>query len=266
MIQHLTYKEHHRLAYTVAGDPRGAPVLVQHGLIASIDSGALFQPLIDLGARVICIARPGYGASTPYEMKNMAEWGELAGLVVDDLGLESFNVLGISSGAPYAYAIGYRFPRRAHGVYILSGTPALYSDAVLACWPYPVDRTAGLADLRRLAHDLFFSGLAPAALEQADIRDSMANDCFGIGQDFLLRCRDWGFSLGGVSTPVVMHHSRADESVPLAAAELTAAMLPHCRLDVSEKDEHFSPAVLEAFIQTALAGAVRAVGGGSRGG
>lgn len=249
----LPYHNHHTLAYADYGDPGGYPVLVQHGLIASIREAGLFNQLTALGARVICVARPGYGASSPYRMKNMAEWGEIAAVLVDRLQLEQFDVFGISSGAPYAYALGQRFPERVRHIFILSGTPALFARAVQAHWPYPVNPQAGLPELQALAEELFFAHLPPAALAAADVRDARMNACFGIAQDLHLRCSDWGFRLEELIPPVLMRHSRADAAVPWITAQITAGLLRSCQLELTENAEHFSQAVLDDFITTTLA-------------
>ena len=59
-----------------------------------------------------------------------------------------------------------------------------------------------------------------------------------------------------ITTPQghILINSSLDTSVPLITAELTSKMLPHCRLEIKENDEHFSPAVLDDFIKTAMAG------------
>jgi pimeloyl-ACP methyl ester carboxylesterase len=253
MIQTVRHHTHKVLAYTQFGDPRGFPVLVQHGLIASITDQALFHQLVDLGARLICIARPGYGQSSPYEMENMAEWGDIAALLIDELKLPCFDVLGISSGAPYSYAIGVRFPEKTRRIFILSGTPALYDEQVLSYWPYPVSKNASLAEMQKLAYELFFSNLSPADLRKDDIRDSMMNDCFGIAQDLKLRCVDWGFPLSAVTANVIMRHSRSDASVPFITAELTSKLLPNCFLEPRENEDHFSQTGLDDFIRAFMA-------------
>ena len=157
MKQILRYKNEYSLSYADYGNKKGYPILVQHGLIASITDYHLFDRLIESGTRLICIARPGYGASSSYRMENMAEWGEIVAVLVDELGLSHFDVLGISSGAPYSYSIGYKFPEKARNIFVFSGTPALYDESVLALWPYPVNKTASIPELEKLAHDLFFS-------------------------------------------------------------------------------------------------------------
>jgi len=42
---------------------------------------------------------------------------------------------------------------------IFSGIPALYDPKILSCWPYEVKKDASIAELEKLAHELFFSGL-----------------------------------------------------------------------------------------------------------
>ena len=252
MTQTVLYKDKHALSYAEYGNPTGYPILIQHGLIASIQGAAVFDRLVQCGARLICTARPGYGESSPYEMKNIGEWGELVSVLVDQLKLTRFDVLGMSSGAPYAYALGYAFPDQARNLFIFSGIPALYDDEVLAFWPYEVKKDASVAELQKLAHDLFFSNLSREDLDNLDISDSMRNNCFGLAQDFRLRVRDWGFRLSEVKQPVFMRHSKIDESVPFRTAVLTSKLLPDCRFEAKEHDVHFSPETLDDFIKVTI--------------
>lgn len=253
MTQTVQYKNGNTLAYAEYGDRHGYPILIQHGLIASIRDYHLFDRLMASGARLICIARPGYGASSPYQMQNLAEWGEIVAVLVEELKLSQFDLLGMSSGAPYSYAIGYKLPDRVRNIFIFSGTPALYADNVLALWPYPVNRQASIPELEKLAHVLFFSNLSAEDLLKNDIQDSRMNNCFGIAQDLKLRCVDWGFKLPDLKAYVVMQHSRADEAVPFVTAEITSKLLPNCRFEAREHEAHFSAELLDNFIKTAMA-------------
>jgi pimeloyl-ACP methyl ester carboxylesterase len=250
----IQYKNGNILSYLECGDQKGHPILIQHGMIASINDYHLFKRLIDAGTRLINIARPGYGESSPYVMKNIVEWGEIVSVLVDELGLAEFDVLGISSGAPYSYAIGYALPDRVRNLFILSGTPALYDEAVLSFWPYPVSKNVSIAEMQALAYELFFSHLSTADLEKDEIKDSLMYNCFGIAQDLKIRCLDWGFRLADVKARIVMRHSRSDDSVPFVTAEMTSQLLPDCRLEIKENDPHFSQEVLDDFICTIISG------------
>ncbi len=251
----LKYKRDFDLSYSDFGSPAGYPILIHDGLIASIEDFALFEKLSELGARLISIARPGYGLSSPYPMQNVAEWGEIVAVLVDQLQLPRFDVLGMSSGAPYSYAIGYRFPDKARNIFIFSGIPALYDEKVAAHWPYELKKDASIEEMQELAYRLFFSGISAQDQAQPDIKDSMMNNCFGPGLDFRIRCMDWGFSLSHVPQPVYMQHSRLDEG--FITAEMTSKMLPNCKFFARESAGHFSKELLDEFISTVMSGAVR---------
>jgi pimeloyl-ACP methyl ester carboxylesterase len=252
MIQTLEYADGQWLAYAEYGDTSGFPLLIQHGLIASIEDSHLFQVLLDKKLRLVCAARPGYGASSPYSLENLAEWGELAGCLLRELKIFRFDLLGMSSGAPYAYAIARRFPHLARHVYIFGGTPALYDAAVQAAWPYPSTAGQSLEELQDLAQELFFKDLSPEALAQPDIRDSLRNRGFGVAQDLKLRFADWGFTLAEVKQKVFMQHSKADDSVPFQTALRTADLLPNCELELLESGPHFSPEALSYFLDNTV--------------
>jgi pimeloyl-ACP methyl ester carboxylesterase len=183
-------------------------------LIASIDDCDLFDRLLQRQIRLICIARPGYGESSPHLLDSYVEWADIVSQLVQQLHLAQFDILGMSSGAPYSYAIGYKIPEKVGNIFILSGIPALYDEVVLSEWPYEPIRDVSMSGLEDLAHQLFFSNLTEEDLKRNDIRDSLMNHGFGVAQDLRLRFLDWGFRLSDVIGSVYMRHSRTDDSVP----------------------------------------------------
>jgi pimeloyl-ACP methyl ester carboxylesterase len=252
MNQFMRYNNGMVLSYAEYGKQDGYSILVQHGLIASIRDHHLFDRLIEAGVHLICIARPGYGESSPYSLSNMAEWGDIIALLVDTLNITQCDVLGMSSGAPYSYAIGRTLSKKVRNIFIFSGIPALYDERILALWPYEVRTHAHITDLEKLSKELFFSNLSTEDLLRNDIRDSMMHDCFGIAQDLKLRCVDWGFDLSEIRMPVYMQHSMQDTEVPFHTAEITATLLPRCLFDVRKSGGHFSDALLDDFIQMSM--------------
>jgi len=251
MTQIIRYQNGNSLSYSEYGDGKGYPILVQHGMMASIRDYHLFDSLIEAKKRVICIARSGYGESTPYQMENIAEWGKIVSVLVDILGLSQFDILGISSGAPYSYSIGYTLQDKVRRIFIFSGTPALYDDRVLALWPYPIKKNASIPEMQIVAKEVFFSNIRKEDMTRNDIRDSMMHDGFGIAQDLRIRCMDWGFKLSDMKSAVYMEHSRTDRDVPFVTAEMTAKLLPNCRMEAREGD-HFSEETLMQFIKNIM--------------
>jgi hypothetical protein len=184
-------------------------------------------------------------------LRNVAEWGDIVSGLIEQLQLSQFDVLCMSSGAPYSYAIGYRFPDKARNIFIYSGIPALYDDEIASHWPYPLKKKASITEMESLAHQLFFSSLSQEDLANQSIIDSMMNDIFGPALDFRIRCMDWGFKLSDVHQNVFMQHSRRDEG--FITAKMTSAMLPNCKFFARESEGHFSKPLLDEFIQAVMA-------------
>jgi pimeloyl-ACP methyl ester carboxylesterase len=187
-------------------------------------------------------------------MHSFAEWAEIVSVLIEELRLSQFDVLGSSSGAPYSYAIGQGLPDKVRNTYIFSGIPALYHPEVRAHWPYEMKPDASLAELKVVARELFFSQVSKADLKKSDIRDSKRNNCFGVAQDLRLRGRDWGFRLQDLRGIVYMRHSKEDEAVPLITAQLTSKLLPNCVLDIEQHGGHFSVEAFDDFIKAVIAG------------
>lgn len=226
--------------------------MVQHGLIATVRDDTLLHRLVDAGARVISIARPGYGESAPYPLAHVGEWGDMTAVLVNELGLAEFDVLGMSSGAPYSYAVGHTLADRVRNIYVLSGTPALYDARVRELWPYRLNQNATRAEMQQVAFELFFAQLSEQERARQDIQDSMRHDCFGIALDLTIRVKDWGFTLNEVPAKSYLRHSTLDPAVPVVTAERTAEILPHGELLKNESDVHFSPVLLDEFIDTII--------------
>lgn len=249
MKQILIYQNKYRLSYAEYGTKNGYPILIQHGLIASIDDHELFSRLINSNLRLICIARPGYGKSSPYVMRSFAEWADIVAVLVNELRLAQFDILGMSSGAPYSYAIGYKFPDKVCNIFIFSGITALYDEIALSYWPFEPIRNKTMPELEDMAHQFFFSNLTEEDLKRNDIRDSLMHNGFGVAQDLGLRFANWGFRLSEVKENVFMRHSKSDEAVPYKAAGRTSELLPNCQLELMEAGSHFSSEALDEFIR-----------------
>jgi pimeloyl-ACP methyl ester carboxylesterase len=89
------------LARLELGDPEGPPVFVFHGtpgsrLQVSFDE----RPIIATGVRFIAVDRPGYGHSTFYRGRRLADWSSDVASLADHLGIDRFAVIGVSGGGP----------------------------------------------------------------------------------------------------------------------------------------------------------------------
>jgi pimeloyl-ACP methyl ester carboxylesterase len=110
-----------RLAWREFGDLDGVPVVAVHG---SPDSSAVWALLDDaarrVGARVVAPDRPGFGASTPKAGRSILDWVGDLDVVTDHLGFDTYRLLAISGGSPYALAVARSHPDRIPHLGLLS--------------------------------------------------------------------------------------------------------------------------------------------------
>jgi len=104
--EECTLSDGRRLAYAVAGDPNGTPVIAHHGTPGSRLFATLFADAArDVGARLVVPDRPGYGYSTPPpDGWGWTNWRVDVEALLDAESIEEAAVLGFSGGGPFAIA------------------------------------------------------------------------------------------------------------------------------------------------------------------
>ena len=114
----MTLPDGRRLGFAEFGDPHGPLVLWFHG-----SPGARRQvppagrhAADELGLRVVCVERPGVGASIDHAYRDLRDWAVDVSVVADRLGHERFLVVGLSGGGPYALACAHELPDRVAAV------------------------------------------------------------------------------------------------------------------------------------------------------
>ncbi|MEO1222664.1 MAG: alpha/beta hydrolase [Pseudomonadota bacterium] len=229
----------------------GRPVLVHHGLMGDATLGAAWASLGEsLGLEWIVIARPGYGRTPPAAMNRVADWPALVEPLLHALGvIGRFDAVGISAGAPYAYALAAAMPDRVGHLSILSGVPFIDAAGVLAA--YPEDAQAAYAryasseetDLRaefRTFCENIATKLGDNPQLSAAVAPILAHDAAGPAREAWLQARDWGFNQGAIVCPVDLWHAEADDMVPYAAARLSADGLPNAVWHVQAEPSHLA--------------------------
>ena len=102
-----------RLAFAEYGDPIGRPCLYFHFTPGSrLDPLVVFHDNAELldGIRLVAIDRPGFGRSDRQPGRTFLDWPADVTAVTDQLGIDTFSVLGISGGGGYALACAYCDP------------------------------------------------------------------------------------------------------------------------------------------------------------
>jgi pimeloyl-ACP methyl ester carboxylesterase len=261
----------HRAGFAEYGDPTGPLVLWFHGT-----PGARRQiPPVGreeadrLGIRLVCVERPAVGDTTDLRLGSFADWAGVTATVADHLGYERFSVVGLSGGGPYALAAAAGLPERVESVGILGGVcPVAGPDACpggvvgLAARfqtlleplrkPFGVFVWLLLQPIAPLAHPSYraFAKYMPEGDREVfrdpgieamfidDLLHASRRQFGALAHDVALFGRPWGFELADVRAPVRWWHGDADNFVPLAHAEATAAKLPDCELYVRPGESH----------------------------
>jgi pimeloyl-ACP methyl ester carboxylesterase len=123
----LSLSDGRTLGFGDYGKIDGLPVLLFHGtpssrihpfikLLEEMASEMPFPPI-----RIIAVERPGYGLSTPKQGRTIENVVSDVKLLLRYLKIESFSIIGISGGAPYALACAADMPDRVQKVAVISG-------------------------------------------------------------------------------------------------------------------------------------------------
>lgn len=245
--QTMTLRDGRRLGFAEFGDPSGKPVFFFHGGAGS----RLEHPanVCALGARVICVDRPGHGLSDFKPDRELLEWPDDVAQLADYLGLATFHVLGWSAGGPHALACAYQQPDRLRAAAVAASPGPmnhpgsrngvkLPSRAFIFAarkFPWLIGR------LRKVASDSVLSDPMKAKqqyissipardrkrLQQsgnfnmmfADIREGYRQGWQGVAHDDVIIMQDWGFDPSDIEVRIDIWHGDEDRSVPAQASE-----------------------------------------------
>lgn len=262
-------RDSRRLAFETYGDDNGAPVFFLHGMPGS-RIGHYFLPEQLSGIKLISYDRPGYGQSDRREGRAVAESAADVARVADELGLETFGVLGRSAGGMHALACAALLGERVNSAVILNGPGPMremgdawfegMANSNVAAFKMTNDEviahiteraseiqqspTAQISHLRqeftpvdeafddldRLT-DLFAASHAEATRQGPD----------GWIDDILTQHRSWGFDLSGIRVPVHFRYGKGDQFTPVSHGLWMQAAIPHATIEVSDNLSHFDP-------------------------
>ena len=250
--------------YGRAGRAGGRPVLIHHGLVGDGRFGPVWNDLGEAyGLDWVMIERPGYGATPAMEMTALADWAGMIAPVLDALGVTGeLDTVGMSAGAPYAYACAAFMPDRVRSVSILSGVPFIHVPGVLDAYPaegqaaYARYATASEAELRaefrafcqQAVVQVIEAGEVDGERMRLALESVLTQDAAGPAREARLQARDWGFGPSDVTCPVHVWHFTGDEMVPFEAARRSVEALHRAHTHYIEATAHMADeAMLEAL-------------------
>jgi pimeloyl-ACP methyl ester carboxylesterase len=281
--QYVRLHDGRALAYLDVGPRDAPPVMHFHGIPCSrLEALWEADSCHELGVRVICPDRPGYGLSDYLPDRSLLDWPADVTALADALGLGRFGVVGVSGGGPYALACAFAMPDRLTGVCVVSGVGRLDQEGALD-GVAPIHRLAfgnvrtrpwiarsalgtSLALVKRVPSMMLKLQRCPAdlmALRSARpeiaslsfMAESVHRGLKGPLRDAWILAGPWGFEPENVRAEVHLWHGDVDPTVPPRHSLELEALLPHAHLRVCPGEGHLLFAGHLPDIMAAAAGA-----------
>jgi pimeloyl-ACP methyl ester carboxylesterase len=260
------------LAVRQAGDPQGTPVVYFHGTPQSrLEPAFADQECAELGIRMICFDRPGYGDS-PADSFSLASMARQTGALADALGLGRFVTTGHSGGGPFSLACAAVLGDRVIHAGVTAGPApfqempglldvldendtkavALLPDLQAAAAQFAV----GFEPFRELGRgsdaEIIAGFRAMASRRDGELLDrpefggslaatfraSMPNGTSGGGWDNVAWVGPWDIDLSAIHQPVFLWYADEDTFCPPGTGEWLAARLPSSTLVVWPGEGH----------------------------
>lgn len=261
-MPYATSNDGTRIHYQQFGRPDGQPLLLVQGLGA--DSGSWLLQRYPFGSQYRCIApdNRGVGRSDkpagPYDLEQMAN--DLIA-VLDEAGIESAHVAGVSMGGILAQFLAVRYPERVRSL-VLSCTACHHHPwriELLENWA-ELARTKGMRaflgeNLRWIVGSRSLRRFRPAMRLFGPVAFDISAEAFVAQIDAILNADETlRYELTSLDVPTLVIVGSQDVLTPLGDSEELAALIPGARLAVVrggahgfmvEKAGHFNSTILD---------------------
>jgi pimeloyl-ACP methyl ester carboxylesterase len=254
----LVLSDGRNLAYAIWGDPDGRPMFFCHGS----PSSRLYAPdpatTAEDGVRLVTMDRPGFGRSDPQPGRYILDWPADVEQLADALGIQTFDVVGPSSGGPYALACALKLPGRIRCVALVSSIapveelhpdgltgddddtaitrlarqdPARATTLIAENGAWLLETPEAFLDIPRQEPDVrLLRDPDVRAMFINSIREAVRQGLDAYAWDSVLERRHWGFRLAEIGLEVSIFQGEQDWGIPVSEAEVLAAALPHSHL------------------------------------
>lgn len=208
--------------------------------------------------------RPGYGLSDPQPGRSLLHWPADVAAVADSLGLDTFHLVGVSGGGPFAAAVAATLPSRVRGLALINAVPPANTPGLdgapvaelfaLARQPRRARWTLSAARALLLSRVLTARRIIGAGLPEADRaclspavldaigrvwRGALRPGVEGALSDAAILAAPWSFELETIRVQTTVWAGTADTIVPPAAAAAYVA-IPGAVLQNVAGEGHYS--------------------------
>ena len=255
-----------------AGPARNGVLLHMGTPCAGIPYEPMVAAVVSRGYRFVTYSRPGYGGSSRWAGRSVADCVEDVSAVVQHLGLDQVHVVGWSGGGPHALACAARLPSVVASAATLAGVAPSNADgldwldgmgednvrefsAALEGSDALVSYLGNAAEELRKSTGATIAEALGSLVTEVDrraltgsladfladaIHGALADGVSGWQDDDLAFARDWGFSLHEIEVPVTVWQGRHDAMVPFDHGRWLADHIPTARPMLLEDEGHIS--------------------------
>ncbi|HUR17167.1 MAG TPA: alpha/beta hydrolase [Candidatus Limnocylindrales bacterium] len=237
--------------FTEWGDPDGAVVVGWPGNPGSrFGLGWARLYASECGVRLFVFDRPGFGRSSPDPSRTVSSTARRICEAVASLGIESFGVLGNSSGGPYALACGAVAPGSVTSIAVIAGGGRMDEAGSHSGMSIENDRFWSLAsqgpstttpDFEQLLRNAGANAKGLHKERVADIAEAGRQGAEHLALDAHVITARWDFDESDITMPVDLWHGAADDDIPLEQAWRLADRLPRATLHVWPRHGHDMP-------------------------
>jgi pimeloyl-ACP methyl ester carboxylesterase len=254
------------LAFTDVGRSAGLPIFYMHGAPGGrLDVAWMEDAFSAWGVRIVSADRPGYGGSSPCPRRSLADWPLDVAAVADQLDIDRFAIMGLSSGGPYVAACAASLGDRVVAAALIAGITdmgwsAAYDDfpdddektimqlgseddAVAWCEDrygadgarfFEEDMDLSPPDASLFANEDFMSGVMPT------FGEAFRQGVGGYAQDISVQGRPWSLDFAAITCRMHLYHGAQDTLVPVSHARHTADLIEGSTIAVLPEHGHIS--------------------------
>ncbi len=267
-----------KIGYAQYGAHDGYPLFYFHGLPGSHHECQLLHTFAKAaGLCLYAVDRPGYGISDFVENRSLTDWPYDIAALANALEIDTFGIVALSGGGPYALACAHEIPERLSSIGIVCGLGPVYESRQLSemrwlarsgfhlarrspallrnLYGKPLNALANTCPdlaLRLLAR--FIGGADKPILLRNDVlellseslQESFRQGPFASTRDMVIYQSPWGFELSDIRKHIHLWHGTADRIVPCSHSEFVHSQLQDSELDMVPNEGHFSLPVLHA--------------------
>jgi len=236
----------------------GRPVVLVHAIGCDHRMWDSLARSLAPARRVIAVDARGHGASPvpprPYSLEDLAD--DVVALL-DRLGIERADYVGLSMGGMVGQALALRHPSRL-GRLVIACSSSSYGPDGPANWRARIQAVerGGLEAIRDMVESRYFSDAFRAA--HADVVKVVMDHFVKTPRDGYLGCcdaiarLDYAKDLGRIQAPTLVVAGELDAGTPPAMSETMARGIPGARLEVLPGVAHLAaveaPAAFDALV------------------